>query len=293
VARDPIGDRALRQIAACSAALSIAFVAATCGSGTAAAARVVSLDGATTEIIAALGAQDDLVGRDDSSYYPAAVRKLPSVGYQFTLDAEGILSLHPTLVIGRDDAKPESAIDQVRAAGVPIALLADRPTTADAEAKIARVAALLHREPQGATLIASMQRDVRSLDARIALRGMKPKARVLVILGFSVQSILACGPDSGPGAAIVLAGAINALPRMHGCKPATPEAVIEANPDVIVDLTGAGSDGIGSLSNVPGIAQTAAARDHREYSFDALYIAGFGPRTGKALLSLFDAIYST
>jgi iron complex transport system substrate-binding protein len=138
-----------------------------------------------------------------------------------------------------------------------------------------------------------MQRDIRLLMQRIDARDKKPKARVLVILGFSAQSILACGPDSGPGAAIVLAGAINALSAMHGCKPATPEAVIVANPGVIVDLTGAGSPDGSSLSNFPGIAQTAAARNHREYSFDALYIAGFGPRTGKALLSLFDAIYST
>lgn len=56
--------------------------------------RIVSLDGITTEILFALGVGEKVVGRDDSSYPPEAQR-LPSVGYQFRLSAEGILSSSP------------------------------------------------------------------------------------------------------------------------------------------------------------------------------------------------------
>lgn len=68
--------------------------------------RIVSLNGVTTEILFALGVGDRVVGRDTSSYYPASVNKLPTVGYQFQLNVEGILSLRPTLVLGREDVRP-------------------------------------------------------------------------------------------------------------------------------------------------------------------------------------------
>ena len=75
--------------------------------------RIVSLDGITTEILFALGVGEKVVGRDDSSYYPPEAQRLPSVGYQFRLSAEGILSLKPTLVIGREDVRPKEVVEQL------------------------------------------------------------------------------------------------------------------------------------------------------------------------------------
>lgn len=47
--------------------------------------RIVSVGGALTETLYALGAQDDLVGVDTTSLYPAVARALPSVGYARSL----------------------------------------------------------------------------------------------------------------------------------------------------------------------------------------------------------------
>ena len=51
--------------------------------------RVVSLGGAVTEIVVALGAQDRLVARDSTSEYPPSVTALPDVGYVRALSPEG------------------------------------------------------------------------------------------------------------------------------------------------------------------------------------------------------------
>ena len=86
--------------------------------------QLVSLNGSTTEILFALGVGEKVVGCDASSTYPRGVReKLPSVGYQYGLNAEGILSLNPTLVIGRKDVKPSQVVKQLRMAGVTVLLL--------------------------------------------------------------------------------------------------------------------------------------------------------------------------
>src|ERR1700748_1577451 len=61
--------------------------------------RIVAIGGPVTEIVYALGADKDLVGTDTSSIYPGAATRLPQVGYQRMLSAEGVLALHPTLII--------------------------------------------------------------------------------------------------------------------------------------------------------------------------------------------------
>ena len=257
--------------------------------------RIVSLDGTTTETIAALGAQSELVGRDDSSTYPPSVTRLPSIGYQFTLSAEGILSLHPTLVIGRSDAQPVAALQQLRSAGVRVDLVAPARTLPAAERRIFTIGALLNRASQAKRIVEEMRRDDATLQHGIATRGHATPARVLVFLAISSQSLLACGPNSGPGAMVALVDAVNALPAMRGCKAVSPEAIVAAAPDVIVALA-PGPDvraGAPALAGVPAIAQTPAGRAQRLFTFDALFFAGFGPRTVRAATDLFDAIDRT
>lgn len=64
-----------------------------------AAERIITLGGDVTEIVYALDAQPQLVARDSTSTWPAASQSLPDVGYLRQLNAEGILSLRPTLVL--------------------------------------------------------------------------------------------------------------------------------------------------------------------------------------------------
>lgn len=55
-------------------------------------ARLISVDGAITEILYALGGEGQLVGVDTTSLYPAATEDIAKVGYKRALSAEGISS---------------------------------------------------------------------------------------------------------------------------------------------------------------------------------------------------------
>ena len=81
-------------------------------------ARVVSVGGAITETLYALGAEHLLVGADTTSLYPAAATRLPSVGYARALSAEGVLSLRPTLLLAGAEAGPPAVMRQLAAARV-------------------------------------------------------------------------------------------------------------------------------------------------------------------------------
>src|SRR5256885_2565854 len=70
--------------------------------GTPAGVRIVSLMPSGTEIVAALGSEDLLVGVDRYSSFPARTAELPKVGDYLNPDVEAIVRLHPTFVIVDD-----------------------------------------------------------------------------------------------------------------------------------------------------------------------------------------------
>ena len=82
--------------------------------------RVVSVNGALTEIIYQLGAEHTLVGVDTTSKYPVQAQSLPQVGYQRSLSIEGVLSLTPTHVIASADAGPPATLIQMQDAGIEL-----------------------------------------------------------------------------------------------------------------------------------------------------------------------------
>ncbi|VFS44792.1 ABC transporter periplasmic protein [Enterobacter cancerogenus] len=72
--------------------------------------KIVTLGGDVTEIVYALDAGSSLVARDSTSRWPQAATRLPDVGYLRQLNAEGILSVRPTLVLASAQAQPSLAL---------------------------------------------------------------------------------------------------------------------------------------------------------------------------------------
>ncbi|RIH84510.1 heme/hemin ABC transporter substrate-binding protein [Calidithermus roseus] len=253
--------------------------------------RIVSLNGATTEILFALGVGDKVVGRDTSSYYPAAALRLPDVGYQFRLNAEGILALRPTLVLGREDVKPPQVLEQLEGAGVSVVRVPDKPTLEGAREKIRTIAAAVGRVQRGEELIRRMERDLLALRSKLAQQRTRLKGLFLYLRG--PQTTFVCGEGSNPVGMMELAGIDNAARGIKDCVQMTAEAVVAAKPDLIVVFTkGLQSiGGVEGLKKLPGVSQTPAGQAGRVVAIDDLYLGAFGPRTGQAALDLFIGAY--
>src|SRR3954452_18844022 len=88
------------------ALLALVLVAAACSPGKAPEAgkgpRIVSLTPSATEVVAAVGADSQLVGGDEYWDFPAAVKRLPKVGSFLAPNLEAIVQLKPTFVIVDD-----------------------------------------------------------------------------------------------------------------------------------------------------------------------------------------------
>ncbi len=255
--------------------------------------RVIPLNGEITEIMFELGLGDKVAGADISSTYPPQVSKLPSIGYQRTLSAEAILALKPTLVIGNENAGPQPVIDQIRSAGVPILIFKYEATLATIPDKITLIASALGVPAQGTALVAKLQKDITTAKALAASATSKPKVAFLNLRGPGTQQIWGKGFPSDE--MIVAAGAVDAatVAGIDGSKPITAEALVTAQPDVILTTTTAleGTGGINGLLQIPGIAQTPAGENKRVLAYEDQYLLGMGPRAGQALIELVRALH--
>ena len=258
--------------------------------------RIVSLNGSTTEILFALDVGDNVVGCDASSTYPKGVKeKLPSIGYQYGLNAEGILSLNPTLVIGKIDVRPPQVVEQLRMAGVTVLLLKEPRSFETAKERLLTIGKAVGREKKAEELTEALDTDIKKLETKLASRNGQPSQKALFLYLRGTQTTLVLGTDTAPGAMFDIIGAENAAGSIKGNKPMTAEAVIAAQPDVYVlfstSLESVG--GVDGLLKLPGLAHTPAGQNRRVVTLDGQYLSGFGPRCGRAALDLFQGIYET
>ena len=249
--------------------------------------RLVSIGGGLTEIVYALGAEADLVGVDTTSLFPAQATKLPSVGYARALSLEGVLSLTPTQVIATEDAGPPAVVREINKAGVPLATLTSNHQFEGLLDRIQRVGALTDRQQNASQLVKKLQGEWPSIQKRIASRN-RQSLRILFVLAHTTNQVMVAGQNTSAEAMIHYVGASNAITGFTGYKPITPEAVVAAQPDIIL-LTEQGLSAFGSLSNVmklSGLQQTPAGRKQRIVSMEAMYLLGFGPRLLGAITEL-------
>lgn len=257
--------------------------------------RVLSVGGAVTEIVYALGAGEMLVARDTTSSFPTEAEDLPDVGYMRALSPEGVLSVAPDLIVAVEGAGPPETLDVLSSADIELVTV---PEGYDAEAiaqKIAIVGAALDRVQEADALATAVRADLAAAAAQAADRADGQKKRVMFILSTQGGRVLASGTDTAADAIIALAGGENVLPEFQGYKPLTDEAILAAAPDVILmmDRGGDHDQADEDLFAMPAIAATPAAQNDALVRMGGLYLLGFGPRTASAVADLSERLYGS
>lgn len=116
--------------------------------------RIVSVGGAVTEILYALGLESRIIAVDSTSLYPPrALAEKPSVGYMRQLSPEGVLGLGPSLVLAAEGSGPKDTIAVLEAASVPFVQIPDRFTGDGIVEKIRLIAQATGSAQRGECLI--------------------------------------------------------------------------------------------------------------------------------------------
>ncbi|MFJ5275441.1 hemin ABC transporter substrate-binding protein [Streptomyces parvulus] len=257
------------------------------------AERVVPLSGSLSEIVFTLGLGDRVVARDITATFEQAAG-LPVVTRGHDVSAESVLSLRPDLVIAETTTGPAEAVDQIRAAGIPVLSVAAAKGLDDVGTRIRAVAGALGVPAAGEELTRRSEQRIEAARKDVP-HGQKPRVAFLYLRG-SASVYLIGGADSGAGSLIEAAGAVDAGAASGLDKDftaITSEALVKAAPDAILVMSkGLESvGGVDGLVKIPGVAQTPAGLDRRIVSVEDGVLLNYGPRTDQVLKSVVAQLY--
>lgn len=244
--------------------------------------KIVSLNGAVTEIVSALGHEKEIVGVDVTSTYPESLKATAKdLGHVRSISIEAIMALKPTLILATDKDMSPELLEKLKSSGVKAEVFAQEFTTDGSKKLIADVAKALNND--GAKALQD------KIDAD--LKNVKPIAaapKVLFIYARGANMMMVAGTSTPVERMIALAGGKNAVTDFEDFKPLTPEALIKGNPDVILLF----DSGIGSLGGpqgvlkIPGVDKTNAGKNKKIIAMDGALLSGFGPRVGEGAVKL-------
>ena len=246
----------------------------------AAAERVISLGGDVTEIVYALNAGQQLVAKDSTSTWPAAAHKLPDVGYLRQLNAEGILSLRPQLVLASAQAQPSLVLQKVQDSKVTVVNVPGGDNLAAIDNKIAVIAKALGKTPAGDVLRQQVKQRISAIPSRPIAK------RVLFILSHGGMNTMVAGQHTTADGAIRAAGLQNAMQGFDHYRAMSQEGVAASQADLVVisadGLKGMGGEAV--MENCPVWRKRPLAAINSYWRSTIWALLGFGPRTPQAIL---------
>ena len=246
--------------------------------------RILALAVGSGDVVELLGAGGQLVGQDETSSVSSDV---PVVTTAHQIDVEQALSLQPTVVFVDELTGPPEAVDGLRASGAEVVEVPAVWTLTDVPPRVRVIADALDVE-------ASIANELSDRLAPNASTVASSRARVafLYLRGPSAVYLLG-GANTGADALIDAAGAtdVGAELGYDGFVPLTAEAIVQADPDVLLVMTDGleSVGGIDGLVELPGIAQTEAGRERRVVEVDDRTLLSFGARTPALVQVLSEA----
>lgn len=254
-------------------------------------AKIVSTNGTLSEILVELGLENNIVGVDVASTFPESLQEKPKIGHNRDISAEGVLALGPDLVLGVNDMVRPEVAEQIRSSGVNLLLFEHPYSVEGAKHLIRSVADSLGHPAKGDSLLTALEIDLAQADSIIAQAESKPK--VLFIYARGAGTMMVAGQRTQLDEMIGLAGGENAVQGFTDFKPLTSEALVAANPDVILlfDSGLSSLGGVDGLLEVQGVNQTNAGKNRKVVEMDGQFLTGFGPRLGKAIIALAKEIH--
>ncbi len=244
---------------------------------------IISISPSTTEILFAIGAGEQLVGREDMSLYPEEALDIPSVGALWgDLPTEAILAMEPDLIVAAEIISEDQA-QALRDLGLNVYWQANPTTYEELWENLRDFAVLTGHEEETEILIADLDARVKAVQEKIMPLSYSP----------SVFYELDATDPSAPWTAgsgtfidyiITMAGGFNAASELQGdYTQISTEELIAINPQIILladALYGATPE---IVAERPGWDAITAVAENAIYPIDPNIMSVPGPRLVDAL----------
>jgi iron complex transport system substrate-binding protein len=248
--------------------------------------RIISLAPSNTEILFAVGASTQMVGRDDLSDYPAEVKSLPTVGGNMgNLNLEQITKLQPDLVLAAEINSPEQ-VKSMENLKLTVFYLNNPKDLNGMYTNLDTVAKLTGHEEQATKLDASLRQRVTAVQN--ILQNVTSRPKVFYELdGTDASKPWTAGPGTFIDQLLLMAGGQNAGDSLgSGYAQMSLEELLVQNPDVILLGDAAYGTTVEQVGKRPGWEAINAVKNGRILTFDDNLVSRPGPRLVDGLETL-------
>lgn len=190
--------------------------------------RIVSLAPSITEMLFALGLDQEIVGVTEFCNYPPAALDKPKVGYAQP-NLESIVALQPELIVAPKSFLRVDLLNRLEQLKIPTLLL-DAQTVEDILRHIQLLGRMVGRVPESIKVTEAIRKQMTVLTAQLEGR---PRPTLLFVI--NSDPLITVGPGSYIHQLIELAGARNAAEHAGTAYPRLSiEEVLRQNPEFLL-----------------------------------------------------------
>jgi iron complex transport system substrate-binding protein len=237
--------------------------------------RIVTIFASNTEMVAALGLAERIVGIEAFTRYPPQVQGKPLVGGRLGFSVDAVVRQRPDLVVvtpARQAA--HQLVDPMERIGVPVIVL-QHATVAEVLANIRLLGLATGADRRADELAARLEARIGEVQHRVA---RQDRPRTVMITGRVGNGLLLVArPGTYTGDAIALSGARFALADRGIVAQVSPEAILDSDPDTLL-FAGSPRD-LEELVARPGWRDMRAVRAGRVHAVSRAEFLIPGPRT--------------
>ncbi|MEN8076693.1 ABC transporter substrate-binding protein [Clostridioides difficile] len=255
---------------------------------------IISTAPSNTEVLVGLGLADKLVAVDKYSADIEGISEdLPKIDFR-NPDAEAIIALKPDIVIasGHNKAGDEDPFALIKEAGIPVAYIPSSYSIDGIYEDIEFIASLTDTEKEGKELVNSMKKEVEAIKA--IGDTIQDKKTVYFEIGAG-SGLYTFGNETFINEMIETIGATNIFGEESSWITVTPEAVIDANPEVILaNKPGTNEAGLTAVEDIlsrEGWDTITAVKNGDVYQIDKNSSSRGSQNIIKALKEMAKAVY--
>ena len=252
------------------------------------ATKVVALTASDCEILAALGAEDTLVGRGEYCDYPESVLEVPAVQSGADTNLEQIIALEPQVVIMAKMAQTEEQVAALEKAGIRV-VVSDAQDIEGVYTAIRLIGALVGRNDEAEAMVADMQ----STFADIAAKSENTGKTVYFEVSPLQWGLWTAGKGTFMDELATMCGLTNAFADVEGWAEISEEQVLERDPDYIVTISmyyGEGPTPVEEIKARAGWDALKAVQNDAIFNADSNEVSRPGPRLKDAAEALYTFV---
>lgn len=252
---------------------------------------IISTAPANTEILVGLGLADKIIAADTYSEGIEGLSKETKLMDFQTPDAEAIVELDPDIIIASGYNQAGSSEDPYKSvsdAGIPVVYIPSSTSIDGIYEDIAFLAELLDVKDKGDEIVSSMKDEIESIK-EIGSK-ITDKKKVYFEIG-PAPTLYSVGKDTFINEMINIIGAENIFADQESWISPSEEAVIDANPDIILTNANYIENPTGEIMSRDGWEHITAVQDKAVYSIDTNSSSRPTQNVIKALKEMAKAIY--